>query len=126
MSSTPPSGLKESGEALWEDTVNGRQLSAAHKALLLNACRIADRLDDIAEELEDAPLTVTLYDKRGEPINEVAQPLLGEHRQQFATMSQILSRLGVGELPKTNAGKKSLKDQLAEQREKREAKKSTA
>lgn len=121
MTLIDPQGLKDSGQALWDEIAKGKSLSAAHKALLLNICRIADRLDDIAEELEESPLTVTLYDKRGEPVNEVAQPLLGEHRQQLATMSQLMSRLGIGELPKAKTGEKTIRDQLAEQRAKRSA-----
>ena len=121
MTCINPEGLQESGMELWRDIVGDRKLSAAHRALLLNICRIADRLDAIAEELEESPLTVTLYDKRGEPVNEVAQPLLGEHRQQLATMSQLMSRLGIGELPKVKTGEKSIRDQLAERRAQRSA-----
>lgn len=121
-----PDGLKPSGEALWVEVTKARTVGAAHRTVLLNACRIADRLDDIAAELEQSPLTVTIFDSRGNPVNEVAQPLLGEFRQQFATLSMILGRLGVKELPRAQSGA-SARERLAEARKAREgAEQSTA
>lgn len=114
-----PAGLAETGTQLWEDVTAGRKLSAPHATLLLNICRIADRLDDLVDEI-DGRLTTT-----NEQGTENINPLISEHRQQLATMSMLMQRLGIGELPKGNAGAKTLRDQIAEQRKKREAKEST-
>lgn len=116
-----PADLKDSGNALWCGVSAGRILNAANMVLLLNACRIADRLDEISEKLLDEPLTVTIYDQRGNPVNEVAQPLLGEHRQQFATLNTILARMGLGELAKIKVGKATVEDQMAAKRRERAA-----
>lgn len=109
-----PAGLSESGRELWADVADGRKLSVAHQTLLLNVCRIADRLDELADELAGRPLVVV--DAKG---TETPNPLLTEHRMQFQALSQIMQRLGVKELPSAGAGQKSLKDQLAERRAQR-------
>lgn len=119
-----PADLKGAGDALWCGVVAGRTLNAANLVLLHNACRIADRLDDIAAELVDSPLTVTLLDRRGEPVNEVAQPLLGEHRQQLATLNTILARMGFGELAPASDGRKPWMQVVADEVAKKRAEKS--
>lgn len=110
-------GLGEAGKNLWDDVSKGRELSTAHKALLLNACRVADRLDEIERELPTGILTVENH------LGTVSvHPLIPEQRQQLAQLSAILTRLGYKELPRETS-KKTVKDQMAEQRAKREAKK---
>lgn len=108
-----PAGLSEAGVELWNDIANGRRLSAAHRSLLLNICRVADRLDELAEELAGRELVVTNHQG-----TETPNPLLTEHRMQLATMSQLMTRLGIGELPKA-AKQSSVKDQMAQKREER-------
>jgi hypothetical protein len=94
-----PSGLGQTGVALWEGISAVRDVRPEFVPLVVNACRVADRLDAIERELAESPLTVTILDKRGECINEVAQPLLGEHRQQLNVLKTVLASLGVDKLP---------------------------
>jgi hypothetical protein len=108
-------GLGEAGQALWDEVTRGRELSTPHKTLLLNACRIADRLDEIDNEIPRAGLTV-INDQGTRSVN----PLIPEQRQQLAQLSAILTRMGFKELPR--AGEKvTVADRIAEQRAKREA-----
>jgi eukaryotic-like serine/threonine-protein kinase len=65
-----PAGLGEAGTDLWNDVANGRRLSAAHKSLLLNICRIADRLDELADELAGRPLVVTNHQGTETPTGD--------------------------------------------------------
>jgi hypothetical protein len=112
-----PEGLSENALNLWDALNSGRELAPPHQILVLNICRIADRLDDLAEELAGRPLVVINHQG-----TETPNPLLTEHRMQLATMSQLLTRMGFKELPK--AGEKvSVADRMAEQRAKREARK---
>jgi hypothetical protein len=57
-------------------------------ALLTQACRTVDRLEDIAAALEAAPLTTT--NARGDLV---AHPLLVEQRQQGIALSRLLASL---------------------------------
>lgn len=110
-----PMDLRPAGSALWCGVSAGRSLTAANLTLLHNVCRLADRCDDLTTEIGDR-LTTTNH--RGD---EIINPLISEHRQQLATMNQILSRMGLNELARDKSSKKSVKDQVAEQRAKREA-----
>lgn len=112
-----PDDLSENAVALWDSLHQGRELALPYQILVLNICRISDRLDDLATELNGRPLVVV--NAQG---TETPNPLLTEHRMQLATMSQLLTRMGFKELPK-EVSKKTVKDQMAEQRAKRESRK---
>lgn len=111
--------LGDAGKALWGDIAEGRPLSAAHKYLLLNICRIADRLNELDDELAGRDLVVVNHQG-----TEMPNPLLTEHRMQLATMSQLMHRLGVGELPKAKQ-KNTVKDQMAAKRAERQQRNGT-
>lgn len=114
--------LGVSGSQLWDAIHAAREVPAHLSPLVLNACRVADLLDAIAEELgSNPPLTVTLYGKNGDEINSVANPLLIELRMQSAAFSQLMSRLGLDRLKESSAGKRSIADELKAAREAREA-----
>lgn len=118
------SDLGVSGRDLWDGVRLVREVPKHMEPLLLNACRIVDRLDEMADRLAVDPLTVKLYDKQGQEINEVANPLLIEHRQQTATLSQIMARLGLEKLAtKPSGDKKTIAQALAEARKANEGKK---
>ncbi|WP_234817718.1 hypothetical protein [Mycolicibacterium sphagni] len=91
-----------------------RQLDAASKVLLINACRIADRLDALDSEIDGRLVS---FNARGD---EVINPLISEHRQQYTTLANILSKMGLGELPKPKQGG-SRWDELAAKRAERAA-----
>ncbi|WP_241177760.1 hypothetical protein [Mycolicibacterium nivoides] len=83
--------------------------------LLVNACRIADRLDQLDTEIGGRLLS---YNQRGD---EVINPLISEHRQQYTALANILGKMGLGELPKPKVGE-SKWDELAKRRAERAAK----
>jgi hypothetical protein len=84
----PPKGLGSAGRRLWRAVLTDFQLDEHEMALLVLACRTADRLEDIAVGLVGAPLTVSNF--RGDPI---AHPLLNEQRQQSLTLARLLASL---------------------------------
>lgn len=102
--------LKPAGNALWCGVSAGRTLSAANLVLLHNVCRLADRCDDLTDEIGSR---LTSENHRGD---EIVNPLISEHRQQLATLHTILQRMGLGELSKVTAQKASVGDQMAEKR----------
>lgn len=107
-------GLGETGKRLYEAVSDGRKLSVPHEVLLLNACRIADRLDEIDAELPRKGLTVT-NDQGTESVN----PLIPEQRQQLAQLGSLLARMGIKELPEIGH-QTSIAEELAKQRERRQ------
>lgn len=89
-----PRGLKRAGKALWNSVFNEYELEVHEELVLIEACRIADRLDDLAKAQADAPLTV-----RNVKGDEVASPYLVEARQQQVVFVRLLAslRLPVGD-----------------------------
>lgn len=89
-----PKGLERSGRRLWRSIVDDYDLETHEQLLLSEACRVADRLDRLAEESAISTLTVT--NNKGD---EVANPLLVEARQQAVVFARLLAslRLPTGE-----------------------------
>lgn len=83
-----PKGLKTAGRGLWKAVHEGYELGDHERLLLVEACRVADRLDRLAEEGDGAPLTVTNF--KGDPV---ANPLLSEARQQAIVFSRLIASL---------------------------------
>lgn len=107
-------GLGSSGRALFDALVGGREVSAAHRVLVLNAARLADKCDELSEGVS----SLTVVNSLG---TESVHPLISELRMVTSALSQILAKLGVSELPKVCDGGKSIRDQLAERRAARDA-----
>lgn len=89
-----PARLGKSGRQLWRSIVDVYDLDTHEALTLTEACRVADRLDRLAEAADAAPLTVT--NSKGD---EVSQPLLVESRQQAVVFTRLLAslRLPVGD-----------------------------
>lgn len=83
-----PSGLLVSGSKLWRAVTRDYELEVHEEQLLLEACRCVDRLDRLAEESRDAPLTVE--NTRGDLVSH---PSLVEARQQQIVFSRLLASL---------------------------------
>lgn len=107
--------LGPSGRELFEALVGGREVSAAHRVLAVNAARLADKCDELSAAVGGRLTTVN---SQG---TETINPVVSELRMVTGALSQVLAKLGVGELPKARSGEKSIRDQLAERRAKREA-----
>jgi len=84
----PPPGLEASGNRLWRAVVADYELEAWEEILLLEACRCADRLDQLAKDSAEGPLVVTNH--RGD---RVSHPSLVEARQQQIVLSRLLASL---------------------------------
>ncbi|WFS11861.1 terminase [Rhodococcus aetherivorans] len=85
----PPRGLRVAGKRLWTDTLTDFELAEHEQALLLQACRTADALDDLQKVLE-----------RDGVLNESPQgvrvhPALPELRQQRITFARLVAALGL-------------------------------
>lgn len=110
----PKHDLGPSGQELFDNLVEGRGVSAAHRLLALNAARLADKADELSAEVGGR--LITINSQGTETIN----PLISELRMVTGALAQVLTKLGVGELPKVRSGEKTIRDQLAERRASRE------
>ena len=100
MSTRAPAGLGKAGRALWRD-INAEFGLAPHEAaILVQCCRVVDRLDAIEAELSGAPLTVT--GSTGQPR---AHPLLAEWRMQARVLESLSRALSIP-LPAEDVGRR--------------------
>jgi hypothetical protein len=83
-----PDGLHNAGRQLWASVTTDYEIEQHERLLLIEACRVADRLDAIAAELVGAPLAMTNF--KGDPCSN---PLLVEARQQGSVFSRLLASL---------------------------------
>jgi len=90
----PPDGLKDAGRRLWLSVLGGWEIDAWEQLLLLQACRCADRLDELAAIASTAPAVVTNAKGDATP-----HPAIVEARQQSIVLTRLLAsmRLPVGD-----------------------------
>lgn len=84
----PAKGLKASGRRLWTSALEDYDFEVHEELLLLQACRCVDRLDLLATEAENNPVTVV--NVKGD---QVPHPALTESRQQSIVLSRLLASL---------------------------------
>lgn len=83
-----PARLKTSGRALWKDITSRFELEEHEFLTLKEACRTADRLDELDKEMEGEPLTVV--NSKGD---ETANPRIVEQRQQALTYTRLIASM---------------------------------
>ena len=83
-----PSGLKTAGKKLWDSVIADFDLEEHEKITLKEACRTADRLDELDKEMESEPLTVV--NSKGD---ETANPRIVEQRQQAMVFTRLIASL---------------------------------
>lgn len=94
-----PSGLGKAGRALWRETNAEYGLAPHEAAILVQVCRIVDRLDAIEAELSGGELTV--LGSTGQPR---ANPLLAEWRHQARVLESLSRALSIP-LPTEDVGR---------------------
>lgn len=90
-----PAKLAAKGRGLWRQIVDGYDLRPDEVRVLEDACREADLIERLEEQLRGADLMV-----RGSQGQLVASPLVSELRQHRATLTQMLKAL---KLPDTDS-----------------------
>jgi hypothetical protein len=100
MGTRAPSGLGRSGRALWRDLQAEFGFAAHELAILMQVCRIVDRLDAIEAELSGATLTV-----EGSTGQPKAHPLLAEWRAQARVLESLSRALSIP-LPSEEVGRR--------------------
>ena len=101
MGTRAPSGLGRSGRALWRD-INAEYGLAPHESVILvQCCRVADRLDAIEAELAAADALV-VTGSTGQPR---CHPLLAEQRAQMRVLESLSRALSIP-LPSEEIGRR--------------------
>jgi hypothetical protein len=95
-----PEGLGKSGRALWRGILAEYGLAPHEIAILVQCCRVTDRLDAIEDELSGVPLTV-----EGSTGQPKAHPLLSEQRAQMRVLESLSRALSIP-LPNEQVGRR--------------------
>ena len=108
MTSTPkpPARLRARGTQLWSDITEAHDLDSAQLVQLEEACRVADRLEQLDRLLTgDASDWVELVEKKGSEgtVEVVVDKALAEARQQQNILKQLVAAL---RLPDEATGKR--------------------
>lgn len=100
-----PTGLQRAGKALWRDVrgVFDFEDEPHLVAILEQACRVRDRLDELESGLKGQPLTVL-----GSAKQLTAHPLISEIRFQQKALAELLRALGLPD----NSDVESLSDRM--------------
>ena len=101
MSTRPPAGLGRSGRALWRAIHAEFGLAAHESAILVQVCRVLDRLDVIEGELAAAG-TLVVTGSTGQPK---CHPLLAEQRAQMRVLESLSRALSIP-LPSEEIGRR--------------------
>lgn len=118
-----PVGLAERGAALWIAETKGRDRDTARETLLLEACRLADRLDAIDSALRGSvELLRIMWTDETEIVMRVDNVVV-EGRQSSLALAKLVSTIrqmdAKPEAEKPDSAPKSKLDEIAEQRAKR-------
>lgn len=91
----PPADLRDAGRLLWESILGAWDIDTWERLQLHQACRVADRLDALAEAERSAG-TSMVTNTKGELV---PHPALVESRQQAIVLTRLLAsmRLPVGD-----------------------------
>lgn len=88
----PPAALGRRGKALWRVLHSELEFDAHEEAIVLEACRTADVIDDLAAVVEKAGVMST-----GSTGQVVVHPAVPELRQQQAALSRLLTSLNLSD-----------------------------
>ena len=125
--------LRDSGKKLWRELTRAYELDPVGDILLMEACRMKDRLDRLAGALSSSS---SLWFELGDPIETadgevqiqvVVNNMIAEARQLQAAMAINLGKIGVLKPAKAISESSSVMDQLqAKRAARREAAKKKA
>lgn len=101
-----PERLGRAGTFLWSQTTENYVLRADELLLLEQACREADLIDELYEDLRLATTTVS-----GSQGQEVAHPLLSEIRGHRTLFGQLMGRLDLPDLDESGHGLRAVPNQ---------------
>lgn len=101
-------GLDGAGARLWAEVTGLGDLGPLQSVLLVEACRIADRLDVLDRQLHGGDRLRFRHDESGAEVTVYVDRVLAEAREQATTLRAIVVELikyvGVREKPEKKGG----------------------
>ncbi|GAA1138460.1 hypothetical protein [Nocardioides aquiterrae] len=94
-----PRTLEAAGKKLWREIAGEYELRPDEYRVLEDACREADLIELLAKAQRDEPLLI-----EGSQGQMVLNPLVSELRQHRATLSGLLAKLKLPDLPDEGEG----------------------
>lgn len=91
--STGRGGFEESGQQLWDAAQAELKLGALQTPLLVEACRIADRLDVLDAQLHGHDWLRFRHDESGAEVTVYVDRVLAEAREQATALRGIVAEL---------------------------------
>jgi hypothetical protein len=85
-----PTGLGDSGRALWSEIADTYDLRPDERRLLEDACREADLIDRLEAEIGSPDHALEVRGSMGQPVSS---PLVSEIRQHRTTLRALLGSL---------------------------------
>lgn len=108
MTPQPPRSLGDRGRALWDSVLPAYELNPAEMQILADACREADLIERLHDELAVSELVT-----RGSMGQEVASPFVSEIRQHRTVLAGLLAKLKIPDTPASAARKKAAVSEAA-------------
>lgn len=108
MTPQPPRSLGDRGRALWDSIVPAYELRPDELVILADACREADLIERLHDELSVSELVT-----RGSMGQEVASPFVSEIRQHRTVLAGLLAKLKIPDTPAGAARKKAAVSEAA-------------
>lgn len=98
--------LGQSGSRLWRDVTAAGEFDPLRKLLLLEACRIADRLETLDRQLHGDAWLRFRHNESGAEVTVYVDRVLAEAREQASTLRGIVVELlkSVGKAPANPKG----------------------
>lgn len=108
--------LGDAGSALWQEMTSSGELPPMQRVLLLEACRIADRLDRLDLKLRGEEREWLTLDERddGRPVFVIVDKALSEARQQATALKSIVAELRQASAGTRAPGRPSAEEKAAE------------
>lgn len=103
----PAPDLGRSGAWLWREMTRDGFPPPMQRLLLLEACRIADRLDRLDEQLQGEPWLRFLADEEGAEITVTIDKPLSEARQQAGALKALVAEYRQASSAKPSTPKRS-------------------
>jgi hypothetical protein len=91
MTETPPAGLGEAGQQLWDSVIGPYVLTPTELRVLEEACRTSDELVRIEEAIKELPTLIS----RGYNGQPRAHPLLEEARRHRMLLERLTAALAL-------------------------------
>lgn len=88
-----PTGLDVAGRRLWDEMTADGAVAPMQAVLLLQACRIVDRLDRLDRQLHGEDWLRFRHEESGEDVRLYVDRVLAEEREQAVALKTIVAEL---------------------------------